>query len=242
MVCLVVFAAGAGAGEEELARQAQAAAAARDFEKAAALATRAIEGSPESATLYLLRGTYHFRAGRVEESLADFERHLKLRPGDRAEHWQRGIALYYAGRFKEGREQFEEHRTVNPDDVENAAWHYLCHAREASPQKARDALLPVGPDGRVPMAEVYQLFAGKLKAEDVLAAARKGNPPAGRLNRHLFYAHLYIALWHEAQGENELAERHMRTAVEKHPLEDYMYDVARVHLSRMKKPATRPAK
>ena len=233
---------GAAATVEELTRQAEAAAGSRDYSKAVTLVSRAIVLAPERATLYLLRGTYHFRDGKIEEALADFDRQLKLQPGDRAEHWQRGIALYYAGRFKEGREQFEEHRTVNPDDVENAAWHYLCRAKEASPERAREALLPVGPDRRVPMAEVYQLFAGKLKPEDVLAAAGQGNPGAERLNLQLFYAHLYIGLWHEAQGNAELARQHMRDAVEKHPLEDYMYDVARVYLSRMSKPATRPAK
>jgi hypothetical protein len=34
-------------------------------------------------------------------------------------------------------------RTVNPNDVENAAWHFLCVARAESPEKARAALLPV---------------------------------------------------------------------------------------------------
>ena len=54
--------------------------------------------------------------------------------------WQRGIALYYAGRYDDCRRQFESHRSVNPDDVENAAWHFLCVARAESPAKARAAL------------------------------------------------------------------------------------------------------
>jgi len=69
--------------------------------------------------------------------------------------WQRGIALYYAGRYDDCRKQFEAHRTVNPDVVENAAWHFLCVARADSVAAARAALLPVGPDRRVPMHEVY---------------------------------------------------------------------------------------
>ena len=60
---------------------------------------------------------------------------------------------------------------MNPDDVENAAWHFLCVARAESPAKARAALLPVGPDARVPMREVYQMFRGTLTPEQVLSAA-----------------------------------------------------------------------
>src|SRR6185503_17774965 len=115
-----------------------------------------------------------FQSGRIEESVAGFDRLVKLAPEALPQLWQRGIALYYAGRFKDCRAQFESHRTVNPNDVENAAWHFLCVARGESPEKARAALLPVGPDARVPMLQVYQLFQGKRSPEDVLAAAGTG--------------------------------------------------------------------
>jgi len=80
-----------------------------------------------------------------------------------------GIALYYAGRFKDCRAQFESHRTVNPDDVENAAWHFLCVARAESVTSARAALLPVGPDPRVPMRQIYQMFRGAFQKTQVSA-------------------------------------------------------------------------
>ena len=43
----------------------------------------------------------------------------------------------YAGRYQDCREQFESHRTVNPDDVENAAWHFLCVARASLRRKRK---------------------------------------------------------------------------------------------------------
>jgi lipoprotein NlpI len=82
---------------------------------------------------------------------------------------------------------------VNPDDVENAAWHFLCVARAESPAKAKAALLPVGPDARAPMREVYQMFRGTLTPEQVISAA--GSQPDGQ-----FYAHLYLGLYFEALG------------------------------------------
>ena len=138
--------------------------------------------------------------------------------------WQRGIALYFVGRYADGAEQFERHREVNPYDVENAAWHYLCVARAETPAAAQAALLPVGPDGRAPMAEIYRMFQGELGPDAVLAAAIE---PSAR-----FYAHLYVGLYHEARGETGAARKNIASAAEERfaGVGGYMYMVARVHL------------
>ena len=171
------------------------------------------------------RAVADFERGRIAESVAGFDRVARLVPHYAPQLWQRGIALYYAGRFADCRRQFESHRTVNPDDVENAAWHFLCVAREETPERARAALLPVGPDSRVPMREVYQMFRGQLTSADVLRAA--GNRPGG-----LFYAHLYIALYSEALGDKALTLKHIKEAAsEKYAAAGgYMHMVAQVHL------------
>src|SRR5262249_38331266 len=156
---------------------------------------------PAAAGYYDMRGSERFKLGRVREAVADFDKFLELRPGEKPGHWRRGIALYYTGQFKEGVEQFELHQTVNPNDVENAAWHYLCNGRGAGPDKAREALLKVGPDRRVPLMTVYRMYASQAKADDVLRDAESGNPPAARRREQLFYAHLYVGLYHEAAGD-----------------------------------------
>jgi lipoprotein NlpI len=165
-------------------------------------------------------------------TVADFDKVIKLNPGREPYHWQRGISLYYAGEFERGRKQFEKHKTVNPDDVENAAWHFLCVARASGVEKARRSLIPVTGDARVPMAQVQLLFAGKATPEDVLAAANAGNPGEAELRRRLCYAHLYIGLYHEATGNGEAAKEHILLAAEKYAGDDYMGDVARVHAAR----------
>src|ERR1700730_14830598 len=134
------------------------------------------------------RAVADFQSGRIAESVAGFDALAALVPSDAPQLWQRGIALYYVGRYQDCRAQFESHRTVNPDDVENAAWHFLCVARAESPERARAALLPVGPDPRVPLPQIYQMFRGTLAPEEVLAAA------GDRLVSQ-FYAHLYIGLY-----------------------------------------------
>lgn len=166
-----------------------------------------------------------FEHGRVVQSAAGFDTLAKMVPASAPQLWQRGIALYYAGRFKDCREQFESHRTVNPADVENAAWHFLCVARQESPQKARTALLPVGVDTRVPMTQIYEMFRGTRSPESVLAAA-------GTQLRGQFYAELYVGLYYEAMGNKRLAQQHIAAAAnEKFEVAgNYMHMVARVHL------------
>lgn len=181
--------------------------------------------SAQGTKAVLDRAVDEFEQGRFAQSAATFDEAAKMIPQEAPYLWQRGIALYYAGRYTDCRRQFESHRAVNPDDVENAAWHFLCVAREQAPDNARAALLPVGPDPRPPMREVYQMFQGRLTAEDVLKAA--GNRPLGQ-----FYAHLYIGLYSEALGRNDLALRHIKEAASDRyaPVGGYMHMVAVVHL------------
>src|SRR5205823_6024801 len=129
--------------------------------------TKAIQLDPNRAVAYDRRGDAHLKAGNFKEAVADFDKFLEAEPKFAPEHWRRGIALYYAGRFADGAKQFDLHRTVNPEDVENSAWHYLCNARATNREAARKELLPVTGDARVPMAQVLELFAGKLKPQDV---------------------------------------------------------------------------
>jgi lipoprotein NlpI len=196
--------------------------------------SRAIELDPKNATALDRRGDARLKLGQFQEAVADFDEFLKLRPKLAPDHWRRGIALYYAGKFEDGKKQFDLHRTVNPEDVENSAWHYLCNARAASPKKAREELIPVSGDARVPMKEVLQLFAGKLKPQDVLDAAEKSGLKGEKLTEARFYAHLYVGLYYESEGDAKNAREHIATAVEKYKIGHYMWDVGSAHLGVLK--------
>lgn len=171
------------------------------------------------------RAVSDFERGRVAESATGFDNLISLRPDLAPQLWQRGIALYYAGRYKDCRAQFELHRTVNPNDVENAVWHFLCVARQESPDKAKSALLPVGPDSRVPMRQVYDMFRGVRRPEEILTAG--GAEASGQ-----FYAQLYVGLYYEALGNKPKALEHITAAAAERFAADggYMHTVAKVHL------------
>ncbi len=183
-------------------------------------------GSPRDL---ISQGEEHFIQGRIEESIAAFERAAALAPDVAPHLWQRGIAYYYAGRFEDGRRQFETHRLVNPNDVENAAWWYLCMARLGRRDEARAKLLPVGPDDRVPMMEIYALYAGRGSEKEVLAAVGRGKPAEQERRLREFYARLYLGLYAEAAGDRAGARRHLQSAVDQR-VGGYMWQVARIHL------------
>jgi tetratricopeptide (TPR) repeat protein len=185
--------------------------------------------SQESANDFLRRGMDRFVAGKVEESLADFDRVIALAPEARPHLWQRGISLYYLGRFADCKAQFESHQTLNTEDVENAAWHYLCTSRAESPAAARRQLITIRRDGRRPMMKVHDLFAGKAMVQDVLRDAGSSDATAQ------FFAALYIGLYYEANGDPAKAEPWLKKANDSSIDQDYMGAVARLHWSRLKK-------
>lgn len=189
----------------------------------------------ELATRVLqLRGEEHFRQARIAESIADFDRQVKLQPDQAAAHWQRGIAYYYAGEYEKGARQFELHQTVNPQDVENAAWHFLCIVRapKGSPEEARKKLIRVTRDSRTPMAQIQKLFDGTMTPEEVLRATDDAE------DTPKFYADFYVGLYYEALGRDDDSLRLIARAADNPATKNnYMGDVARVHVILRKKPA-----
>jgi lipoprotein NlpI len=193
--------------------------------------TVALKLEPKVPEIWQERGEQNFKASHFKESVADFDHVLELAPAQAPQHWQRGISLYYAGRFGDGRKQFELHQTVNPNDVENAAWHFLCAARESSVTNARAVMLKAGRDGRIPMQEIDALYRGSGSVERVLEAATRGASET-RGRDAMFYAHLYLGLYFDVMGDAAKARAHIGKAAGEFSSEHYMGDVARVHLHR----------
>ncbi|MCE9527179.1 MAG: hypothetical protein K8R36_14125 [Planctomycetales bacterium] len=222
--------------EEDLLQKAARDSARGNVEQAIGVLTEVITKNPKQSLAFYLRGRENFRAGKIKESVSDLDKHVQLEPKAESRQWERGISYYYAGQFEKGAKQFELYQTFHDQDVENSTWRYLCVARQDGVDKAVKNLLPISDDRRVPMMQIYDLYRGKLKPADVLAAAEAGEPSKEALNQRLFYAHLYIGLWHEAAGEKDLAKKHILEA-EKHKIGHYMWDVAHVHADLLRAPA-----
>ena len=218
---------------ETLLQQAAQASQRGEHEQALARLSDVIQLNPSNALAWYLRGREHFRAGKIAESVADFDKYVQLEPQAENKQWERGISYYYAGDFVKGAKQFEDYQKFHDQDVENSVWRYLCIARTSGVEKARATLLPISSDPRVPMMQIYGMYQGKLKPADVLAAANASPPNRDLLNQRLFYAYLYIGLWHEAAGNADDAKKNILEA-EKHKIAHYMWDVAHVHADRLR--------
>tara|TARA_Y100000588_G_scaffold380787_1_gene465251 strand:- start:88 stop:870 length:783 start_codon:yes stop_codon:yes gene_type:complete len=210
--------------------------------KAEADHTATLKREPDNANLYHQRGVVRFFQLKFTESLADFDKFIEMRPSREPYHWQRGLVHYYAGKYKAGRKQFESHQTVNTQDVENAVWHYLCVSKIDGVKAAEKLFIKITSDRRVPLKEIHALFAGNGNEQQVLDAIKAGEPGPAALARNLFYGHLYLGLYFEAQGENKKAADYIAKAAKGHEAHGYMGQVARVHhewLQRKKKNAER---
>ena len=192
------------------------------------------QDSGQSLDQLIQRGEQLFLAGKIEASVQTFEKAIQQRPDLKRHLWQLGMSYYYAGQYEEGRELFEHHQRVNRNDVENAAWHFLCVARLESMDVARKELLEIDTsrDKRVPMTEVYELFAGRGTTDKVLAAANNADTDLARM-----YAHLYLGLYYEASKQPELARKHLQQSAAVNLVHSYMQGAAKVHLTLLEKAA-----
>jgi lipoprotein NlpI len=183
--------------------------------------------SAQTAQDYVSRGMQQFRENNITESLRDFDQAAKITPEAAPHLWQRGICHYYAKKFQQGREQFESHQQVNPHDVENATWHFLCVAKLNGLEAAKKALIPINTarDIRIPMAQIYELYAGHGSEKSVLAAAKKADSERAQM-----YAHLYLGLYYEVAGNTKQAQLHMKLAAAAKLRNNYMHEVAKIHL------------
>lgn len=175
------------------------------------------------------RAEADFVDGRLDESVAGFDRLAALDPAAAPWMWQRGIALYLLGRFDECTAQFVAYREVNPADAESAVWHFACVAQARSADDARAVLAVVGPDRRAMRAEILEMFRGRLAPGAVIGRA------AFLAEEALLVARYYAGLYAEATGDDEAAAVHLAAAASDRfdGMGGFMHDVARVHWARV---------
>jgi lipoprotein NlpI len=224
--------------DEALAAQIQAALAQGKYsaaqKRAKQLAGR-IDETTGNDRLVLQAGDLLLRCGLVEQATELFDMYVKRHPDSKPYLWQRGIALYFDDQFERGADQFEIHRTVNPNDVENAAWHFLCVAKRDSPETARSLLLPAPGDPREPMEAVLTMFREGRPQTVKDRLAQLGGDGAVAKSAH-FYGQLYLGLYADAMGDRDAARQHLEQAVKDAP-PHYMGDVARVYARHLKQPS-----
>ena len=166
------------------------------------------------ADVFQMRGCANFKLGNLQRAVSDWVTFIRLKPDKEAEHWQICVAYALLGSYEDARKQFEWHWTVNAEDMEVAFWHYLCVARMDGLESARENLIEVTGEERVPMPELYQLFKGEGSEADVWLAVEEGDPKKDERTQREFFANYYLGLYKQANGKLELADELIGKALE----------------------------
>jgi lipoprotein NlpI len=113
-----------------------------------------------------------FAQGKLEDAIKTYDQLAELVPSVAPLMWQRGVALYELGRYDDCAAQFASYHDANPGDLENAAWHFFCVAREgAGLENARTSVLQAGPDRRVLREQIYDMIRGRMTPQALTALA-----------------------------------------------------------------------
>jgi lipoprotein NlpI len=192
-------------------------------------ADAAVVQSPNSVSALSHRGDVLLFLGRFPEAVADFEKMIALDPAEDAPHWRLGIAYYFAGQFEKSARQFEKYHAYDGHDRENGIWKFLAQARAEGIDKARAGMLQYTQFDREPFPELYEMFAGKRTADDVLTEVQR----KGLSEDHIavFFANYYGGLNEALLGHREQAIAMLRKTVEDPEARKagYMWQVARLH-------------
>jgi lipoprotein NlpI len=200
---------------------------------------RRIAAEPDNIALYSERGDALFFLGQFDAAVRDYSQMVILDPGRDASHWRRGIAWFYAGEFEKAAGQFERYHSFDKVDRENGIWRYLCQVKAHGVETARRGLLRYEKDDRPPFPDVYRLFSGDTPPDQILEHIAQADAVDLEREKRLFYAHLYIGLWHAVHDRPQQARFHLEKCVENTwaPTAGYgpryMWHVARLHRERL---------
>lgn len=185
------------------------------------------------------RGDALFFLGRFQEAADDYNAMCELHKRLENSHWRRGIAWFYAGDFKKAAHQFEIYHTFDNVDRENGIWRFFSQTKAYGLKKAREELLRYEKDDREPFPHLYQLFAGKKTAEEILTQINQAKVEESEKQKRYFYAHLYIGLNAALLEDHQTARTHLTLSTLNSWPEKagygphYMWQVGRLALKRL---------
>lgn len=201
-----------------------------------------IKQSPDDLSLYSRRGDANFFQGNFKEAVDDYNKMLEFKPSLKSSHWRRGIACYYAKQYSEAAQQFESYHSFDNIDRENGIWRFFSQYRAKGEEAARKGLLKYEKDDREPFPDIYRLFEGKIKPDQILKNIQTAKLSEDELSKRLFYAYLYIGLNESLHGREAAAQKYLQKAVNNQwgpragfgP--NYMWHTGRLELNLLKQP------
>jgi lipoprotein NlpI len=203
------------------------------FQEQEKKASLAIKENPQLVRGWSGRGDMRLFLGDFEGAKSDFEKMIQLDPSLEVSHWRLGIAYFYLKEYDKAARQFEIYHNYDAIDRENGIWRFMSQFKSKGLRTAREGLLTYKKDDRPPYPLLYEMFAGRLKPDEVFTEIEKVNYPENYRNRVLFHATLYVGIYLElVEGNKEMAGNLLRKAFENkygRATGTYMWQVARLH-------------
>ncbi|MCA9026425.1 MAG: hypothetical protein KDA86_14555 [Planctomycetaceae bacterium] len=197
--------------------------------------TASLAAEPDNIELLAARGDAYFFLGQFEDAVRDYDRMVELDASRDTSHWRRGIACFYAGQYEQAAGQFERYHSFDDVDRENGIWRYLCQVKSNGVEAAEAGLLKYKKDDREPFGDVYRLFSGEATPDVILKRINTADLTETEREKRLFYANLYIGLWHAVHDRPGEARLFLRASASNTwaPLAgygpNYMWHVGRLH-------------
>lgn len=203
------------------------------FQEQEKKASLAIKENPQLVRGWSGRGDMRLFLGDFEGAKSDYEKMILLDPSLEVSHWRLGIAYFYLKEYDKAARQFEIYHNYDAIDRENGIWRFMSQFKSKGLRTAREGLLTYKKDDRPPYPLLYEMFAGRLKPDEVFTEIEKVNYPENYRNRVLFHATLYVGIYLElVEGNKEMAGNLLRKAFENkygRATGTYMWQVARLH-------------
>jgi lipoprotein NlpI len=176
-------------------------------------------------------GLVFAKKGLYDRAIADYGATLKLKPDFAFAYTNLGKVYFYQGNFSEAAASFENRLKIKPLHVYPMLWLYLARARMGQDPKMElsDYMANVRKGHWIYQAAL--LYLGKATPEQVLDAARKGNPHKRREREA--EAYFYIGEYYLVNGDEKAAAGYLRKVIDTQITRFYEYTGAEVELQRL---------
>jgi len=205
----------------------------KDYAAAIADYTSGIALKPFMTEFHASRGTDYINTGRFADAETDYIFYTGIETDDAGGFFQLGFTQWAQGHFDKAVASFGTSRDLDSKNAYNALW------REIARSDANARGSTISRDGRKIAKDkwpvpIVDLFAGRTKAADVLAAAEKGDPKA--IDGQKCEAAFYVGAWELAQKDVAGAEPLLTRAKDSCP-DGYVEKIAAgVELARQAQP------
>jgi len=163
------------------------------------------------ASTFTARGTVYLALGQVQRGLQDFDEALRRQPKDTDAHGGRGQAYFDLGQFDKAEADLSTAADQEPKVAYNPLWLFLAQSRQNKDAKAELDRRAEKLDLKSWPGPVVDFYRGRIGANDVMAAAGRGDAKAQRDQR--CEAGFYLGEQALLSGDKDEARRLLGQAV-----------------------------